>query len=73
MNQRAIETVANTYEQSREVVQMYYNNEEMLRQVENSVLEEQVVDWVLENAKVKSEDVKFKDLISAAALARQGL
>ena len=69
---QAIETVADTYEQSREVVQMYYNTPELLRSVEVSVLEGQVVDWVLENAKVKPEQMAFKDLIAEAAKSRQG-
>ncbi|KAA9133048.1 trigger factor [Marinihelvus fidelis] len=69
----AIESVASTYEQSREVVQMYYNNPELLRSVESSVLEEQVVDWVLEHAKVDAEATSFKELINAAAKSRQGL
>lgn len=69
----AIETVADTYEQSQEVVQMYYNNPELLRTVESNVLEEQVVDWALENAKVKDQPMAFKELINAAAESRQGL
>jgi len=69
----AIETVAETYEQSQEVINMYYNNPEMLRAIESSVLEEQVVDWALENAKVEASTMSFKDLINAAAEARKGL
>lgn len=70
---QAIETVAETYEQSQEVVQMYYNNPDMLRAIESNVLEEQVVDWALETAKVKTQPMAFKELINAAAEARQGL
>jgi trigger factor len=70
---QAIETVADTYEQSQEVVQMYYNNPDMLRAIESNVLEEQVVDWALETAKVKAQPMAFKELINAAAEARQGL
>ncbi|MEO2175705.1 MAG: trigger factor, partial [bacterium] len=44
---KAIETVAETYEQPLEVVQMYYGNKQLLDSVENIVLEEQVVDWVV--------------------------
>jgi trigger factor len=40
-----------------------------MSQIENLVLEEQVVDWVLENAKVSPKDMKFKEVISAATLA----
>jgi trigger factor len=63
----AIETIADTYEQPDEVVQMYYGNQRLLQQVESSVLEEQVVDWVLENAKVSPKEMKFQDVISSAA------
>ena len=69
----AIETVANTYEQPAEVMQLYYGNQQLMEQVESSVLEEQVVDWALENAKVTPEAMKFQDVITAATqAARQG-
>ena len=62
----AIELAASTYEQPAEVVQLYYSNERLLQQVENSVMEEQVVDWVLENAKVTPREMKFQEVITAA-------
>jgi trigger factor len=62
----AIETVASTYEEPAEVVQLYYSNQRLLQQVESSVLEEQVVDWVLENAKVTDKEMKFQEVIAAA-------
>jgi len=69
----AIETVANTYEQPAEVMQLYYGNQRLMEQVESSVLEEQVVDWVLENAKVTPKAMKFQEVItSATQAARQG-
>lgn len=70
---KAVETVADTYEQPREVVQLYYSNPELLRSVEVSVLEDQVVDWVLEKARVNAKPMKFKDLINAATQSRQGV
>jgi trigger factor len=69
----AIETVANTYEQPAEVMQLYYGNQQLMEQVESSVLEEQVVDWALENAKVTPKAMKFQEVITAATqAARQG-
>jgi trigger factor len=69
----AIETVANTYEQPAEVMQLYYGNQRLMEQVESSVLEEQVVDWVLENAKVTPRTMKFQEVItSATQAARRG-
>jgi len=65
----AINTVASTYEQPAEVVQLYYSNQRLLQQVESSVLEEQVVDWVLENATVTPKDMSFQDIITSATNA----
>jgi len=62
----AIELTASTYEDSAEVVQLYYNNQQLMQQVESSVLEEQVVDWVLENAKVSPKEMNFQEVITAA-------
>lgn len=68
---KAIETLAETYEQPREVVQMYYGNQQLLQSVENLVLEEQVVDWVMDHAKVTGQSMSFKEVISAGASAGQ--
>jgi trigger factor len=68
---KTIETIAETYEQPREVVQLYYNDQRLLKAVENSVLEEQVVDWVLGEAEVKDKPMSFKEVINAAATAGQ--
>jgi trigger factor len=65
----AIETIANTYEQPAEVMQLYYGNQRLMEQVESSVLEEQVVDWVLENAKVTPKAMKFQEVINSATQA----
>jgi trigger factor len=66
-----IETIANTYEQPAEVMQLYYGNQRLMQQVESSVLEEQVVDWVLENAKVTPKAMKFQEVITSASQAAQ--
>ena len=61
--------MAQTYEDPREVVQMYYNDQRMLQSVENSVLENQVVDWVVNNAKVTDKPMGFQEAINAATKA----
>lgn len=65
----AIEEMAQTYEQPQEVVQMYYNDQRMLQSVENSVLESQVVDWVVNHAKVTDKPMGFQEAINAATQA----
>ncbi len=65
----AIEEIAQTYEDPSEVVQMYYNDQRLLQSVENSVLENQVVDWVVNNAKVTDKAMTFQEAINAATQA----
>ncbi len=63
----AIDSVAETYEQPDEVRQLYFGNQQLLQQVENAVLEEQVVDWVMENADVQAKAMTFKEVIEGAS------
>ena len=65
----AIEEIAHTYEEPREVVQMYYSDQRLLQAVENSVLESQVVDWVVNQAKVTDKPMSFQEAINAATQA----
>jgi len=65
----AIELIAQTYEEPREVVQMYYSDQRLLQAVENSVLEGQVVDWAVNNAKVTDKPMSFQEAINAATQA----
>jgi trigger factor len=63
-----IETIAASYENPDEVVQYYYGNQEMLSGVQTAVIEEQAVDWILENSGVAVEDKasSFDELVEAA-------
>jgi trigger factor len=72
MVREAIDTIASTYEEPAEVVQLYYGNQRLLQQVESSVMEEQVVDWVLENAKVTPKEMKFQEVITTATQPQKG-
>ena len=65
----AIELIAQTYEEPQEVVKMYYSDQRLLQSVENSVLENQVVDWVVNNAKVTDKPMSFREAINAATQA----
>jgi trigger factor len=54
-----IEEYAASYEQPEEVVNYYYGNEQQLSAVHSLVLEDQVVDWVLEQVDVVDEQSSF--------------
>ncbi|MCF6282194.1 MAG: trigger factor [Candidatus Polarisedimenticolaceae bacterium] len=58
----AVEGIATGYEKPEEVIEHYYNNHQELAGVENVVLEDQVVDWVLQQVSVEDEASNFSDL-----------
>lgn len=61
---KTVEDFASSYEQPEEVVKYYYGNQEQLAAVQNVVLEDQVVDWVLEQTEVNDEQTTFAALTS---------
>ena len=60
---KRVEQFAESYEDPQEVIDYYYQNQEQLNSVQNVVLEEQVVDWVLEQAKVEEQATDFESLM----------
>ncbi len=59
-----IEAIGATYEDPSEVVRWYYGDPERTREIESSVLEDQVVDWLLERAQVTVEQSSFDELMN---------
>ncbi|MBW9256876.1 MAG: trigger factor [Candidatus Thiodiazotropha sp. (ex. Lucinisca nassula)] len=59
---KRIEEFAASYEKPEEVVNYYYNDEKQLAAVQNVVMEDQVVDWVLEQVTVTEEQTTFAEL-----------
>lgn len=58
-----VEELAQSYENPAEVVRWYYAEKERLREVENVVREDQIVDLVLEKATTTDESIGFQDLM----------
>ena len=59
-----IEEMANSYERPEDVVNWYYGEEGRLAEVEQMVLEDQTVDWVLEQVNVTEEIVNFDKIMN---------
>ncbi len=55
-----IEEIAATYAQSEEVMNHYYGNQELLKGTEASVLQDQVVAFVLSSAVVTEDQVDYQ-------------
>ncbi|GMR08343.1 MAG: trigger factor [Gammaproteobacteria bacterium] len=58
-----VEQLASTYEQPAEVVKWYYSDPNRLSEIESLVLEDKVVAWLLENAKVTDKPQSFNEIM----------
>ena len=54
-----IETIASTSQEPEKVVEWYYSGRDRLSEIESLVVEDQVVDWILERARVTEEPASF--------------
>lgn len=61
-----IEDYAQSYERPEEVIRWYYQSADRVREVESVVIENNVVEWVLGNAKVVDTPMPFDDLMGAS-------
>ena len=62
-----IEEHAQSYEQPSEVVKWFYSQPERLAEFEGLVVEDNVIEWALKNAKVVDQPVAFDELMGNAA------
>ena len=63
----AIEEIASTYESPDEVVKWYYSNEEQLQVIESTVIEDQVFDYIIEEAGIEDKQVTYQEVIKPEA------
>ncbi len=62
-----IAEMAATYEDPQEIINWYKENQEQRQSLEKVVLEDQVVDWVMEQMQVEDEKLSFDDLLGNQA------
>ncbi|WP_026279296.1 MULTISPECIES: trigger factor [unclassified Thioalkalivibrio] len=62
--ERDLEEMAATYEDPEEVKNYYRSNPQAKSNLESLVLEDQVVDWVVEQAKVTEKETSFQDVMN---------
>ncbi len=58
-----VEDMAKSYERPEDVVNWYFADKSRLNDVQQMVLEEQTVDWLLAQAKVSEETLSFSDVM----------
>ena len=62
-----VEELCAGYENSDDMVNMYMNNPQVLEQVEPMVVEQQAINWIIENGKTKAKKVSFKEFMNPPA------
>jgi trigger factor len=60
--QARLDEIASSYPNSDEVRRAYLQSADAMRQIEAAVLEEQVIDWILERARVSERASSFSEL-----------
>ncbi|MGE5154820.1 MAG: trigger factor [Bdellovibrio bacteriovorus] len=65
----AVEDMAATYEEPQQVIDYYYGDRQRLAPVESLILEDQVMDWVLDQVTVEEESLSFAQLTEPQAAA----
>ncbi len=65
MLRERVEEMCASYENSGDMVEMYLGNPQVMQQIEPMVVEQLAIDWLLDNGKVKTKKVSFKDYMNA--------
>ena len=65
-----IDDIAATYEDPQQVISHYQNNPQMMSGIEGLVLEEMVVDWIVDQAKVTETQKSFDDIMKSEQKGR---
>ena len=63
---RLVEELAESYEQPQDVIKWYYSNEDQLAQVEAMAMEEVVIDFVMDKAKVNEVNCSYEEALKAS-------
>lgn len=64
--QRRLGEIAAGYDRPQEVIQAYTQNRQLMESLEVQVIEDQVVDWIAERAKVTDKPMSFDELVGRA-------
>ena len=62
--QAAIAEVASTFDDPQQVVELYNRDQSLYQQMQQQVLEEQVVEWLVENADTRDKPMSFNELMA---------
>lgn len=58
--------IASTYEEPKQVIELYRNDSNLMAGLQNRVMEEQVIDWVAERAQATDQNMSFTEAMRPA-------
>jgi trigger factor len=64
---QSIDNIAASYEDPEEVVNYYMNNQERLSEIQMTVVEDMVVEWIFDHVKVEESTSTFSDVVNAVS------
>ena len=67
MMRARVEELCGGYENSDDMVNMYMSNPQVMQQIEPMVVEQQAVNWIIDNGKTKDKKVLFKEFMNPPA------
>jgi len=62
-----MQLIASTYEDPNQVIELYRNDPNLMRNLQNRVMEEQVIDWIAERANATEQAMSFADVMRPGA------
>ncbi len=66
-----LEELASTYEDPQSLIEYYRSNQQAMQTIEAAVMEEMIVDWVMDQAKIKEEKMGFAELMNPEAKQKE--
>lgn len=62
-----VEEMCASYENAEDMVNMYMSNPQIMQQVEPMVVEQQAINWIIDNGKTKDKKISFKEFMDTPA------
>lgn len=62
-----VEELCAGYENAEDMANMYMSNPQVMQQIEPIVVEQQAIEWIIENGKTKEKKISFKEYMNAPA------
>jgi len=59
-----VDEICEPYDQAEDIRKMYFQNPRLLARIENAVIEEQVVAWLVDKAQVEIKSITFNELMA---------